>query len=348
MVFQTAVVGTRGVKFPMFRPVNAVDRITGLRPNPNLGQPNYVDNSQTVTYYGWQNSLRKRFSRSFSFDVNYTWSKALSNGGGDTGAYYDGENSSRNQEFFDLKADRGPTASDITHYFSADWVYQLPALAGRNAFLRHVAGDWQLAGILSAQTGLPIIVTQSSSTSSQRGDYIGGPALLPDYQRRCAISIPRRSSASRFPARRALPIRPGNFSPGALRAPGLWNLNFSLAKNFTLVEKVKLQIRTRHVQRVQSYEPLRVANEPERPAVRPASEHPGSPRDAVECAHHFLGSEWKRVLPDGAKARHSTSWLAEAKAKWDAKGSVDRARLPEAVIYVIVAAASGRPFKSIE
>ena len=115
-VFQTAVVGTRGVKFPMFRPVNSVNRITGLRPNPNLGQPNYVDNSQTVTYYGWQNSLRKRFSRSFSFDVNYTWSKALSNGGGDTGAYYDGENSSRNQEFFDLKADRGPTASDITHY----------------------------------------------------------------------------------------------------------------------------------------------------------------------------------------------------------------------------------------
>ena len=91
--------------------MTAVNRITGLRPNPNLGQPNYVDNSQTVTYYGWQNSLRKRFSRSFSFDMNYTWSKALGNGGGDTGAYYDGENSSRNQDFFDLKADRGPTAA---------------------------------------------------------------------------------------------------------------------------------------------------------------------------------------------------------------------------------------------
>ena len=243
-VFQTAVVGTRGVKFPMFRPINSVNRITGLRPNPNLGQPNYVDNSQTLTYYGWQNSLRKRFSRSFSFDVNYTWSKALSNGGGDTGAYYDGENSSRNQEFFDLKADRGPTVSDITHYFSADWVYQLPALAGSSAFLRHVAGDWQLAGILSAQTGLPIIVTQSSSTSSQRGDYIGGAALLPDYQQTLHYLNP--AAFQRIPVSSAsgAPIRPGNFSPGALRAPGQWNLNFSLAKNFTLIEKVKLQIRT--------------------------------------------------------------------------------------------------------
>ena len=243
-VFQTAVVGTRGLKFPMFRPINSVNRITGLRPNPNLGQPNYVDNSQTVTYYGWQNSLRKRFSRSFSFDVNYTWSKALSNGGGDTGAYYDGENSSRNQEFFDLKADRGPTVSDITHYFSADWVYQLPALTGSSAFLRHVAGDWQLAGILSAQTGLPIIVTQSSSTSGQRGDYIGGPALLPDYQQTLRYLNP--AAFQRIPVSSAsgAPIRPGNFSPGALRAPGQWNLNFSLAKNFTLIEKVKLQIRT--------------------------------------------------------------------------------------------------------
>jgi hypothetical protein len=244
VVFQTAVVGTRGVKFPMFRPTNAVDRITGLRPNPNLGQPNYVDNSQSLTYYGWQNSLRKRFSRGLSFDVNYTWSKALGNGGGDTGAYYDGENSSRNQEFFDLRADRGPTASDITHYFSADWVYQVPGFAGHSAFLRHLAGDWQVAGILSAQTGLPIIVTQSSSTSNQRGDYVGGPALLPDYQKTLRYLNP--AAFQRIPVSSAsgAPIRAGNFSPGALRAPGLWNLNFSLAKNFTIFEKAKLQIRT--------------------------------------------------------------------------------------------------------
>ena len=243
-VFQTAIVGTRGLKFPLFRPINAVDRITGLRPNPNLGQPNYVDSSQTMTYYGWQNSLRKRFSRNFSFDANYTWSKALGNGGGDTGAYYDGENSSRNQEFFDLKADRGPTASDITHYFSADWVYQMPGFAGRSAFVRHVAGDCQLAGILTAQTGLGITVTQSSTTSNQRGDYIGGQAVLSNYRETLQYLNP--AAFQRIPVASAsgAPIRPGNFSPGALRAPGLWSLNFSLAKNFSLYERLKLQIRT--------------------------------------------------------------------------------------------------------
>ena len=118
MVFQTADCRHTGREVSDVSASQSVDRLTGLRPNPNLGQPNYVDNSQSVTYYGWQNSFRKRFSPGLSFDVNYTWSKALSNGGGDTGAYYDGENSSRNQDFSILAADRGPAASDVTHYFS--------------------------------------------------------------------------------------------------------------------------------------------------------------------------------------------------------------------------------------
>jgi outer membrane receptor protein involved in Fe transport len=244
MMFQTAVVGTRGVKFPMFRDVNRVDRITGLRPNPDLGQPAYVDNSQSLTYYGWQNSFRKRFARGFSFDINYTWSKALGNGGGDTGAYYDGENSSRNQEFFDLRADRGPTVSDITHYFSADWVYEVPALSGRSALVRQIAGGWQLAGILTAQTGLGVIVTQSSSTSNQRADYIGGPAVLPNYQDTLQYLNPAAFQKIPVSSASGAPVRPGNFGPGELRAPGQWNLNFSLAKNFAVRENVRLQIRT--------------------------------------------------------------------------------------------------------
>jgi outer membrane receptor protein involved in Fe transport len=244
MVFQTAVVGTRGVKFPEFRFANTVNRITGIRPNPNLGQPYYIDNSQMSTYYGWQNSFRKRFSSGLSFDVNYTWSKALGNGGGDTGAYYDGENSTRNQEFFDLKADRGPTASDITHYFRGDWVYQLPEFSGQNAFIRHGLGGWQVTGIFSAQTGLPVTVTQSSSTPVQRADYIGGQVVLPDYRKTLRYLNP--AAFQRIPVSSAsgAPIRPGNTGPGEWRAPGLWNVDFSLARNFSLRENVKLQIRT--------------------------------------------------------------------------------------------------------
>jgi hypothetical protein len=246
MMFQTAFVGTRGVKFPLFRPnANAVDRVTGLRPNANLGQAFYVDNSQSLTYYGWQNSFRKRFLYNFSFDVNYTWSKALANGGGDIGANYDGENSSRNPNFFDLKADRGPTASDLTHYFSADWVYQLPGLSGQGALVRHSVGGWQVTGIVTAQTGLGgMTIAQSSTTSDQRADYIGGQAVLSNYRE--TLQYLNAAAFARIPVSSAsgAPIRPGNVGPGEIRPPGMWNLNFSLAKNFSLGENVKLQIRT--------------------------------------------------------------------------------------------------------
>ena len=244
MVFQTAFVGTRGVKFILFRTANTVDRITGLRPNPNLRQPNYVDNSQTSTYYGWQNSFRKRFSHNLSFDANYTWSKSIGNGGGDTGAYYDGENFSRNQNFFDLRADRGPTASDITHYFSGAWVYQLPSLAQQSAFVRHTLGGWQATGMLRAQTGLPIIVTQSSSIPAQRADYVGGEAVLSNYRDTLQYLNPAAFRLIPVSSASGAPIRPGNAGPGVARAPGLWNVDFSLAKNFSLRENIKLQIRT--------------------------------------------------------------------------------------------------------
>lgn len=244
LMFQTAYVGTRGVKFIMFRFANTVDRLTGLRPNPNLRQPYYVDNSQNSSYHGWQNSLRKRFSHNLSFDVNYTWAKAIGNAGGDTGAYYDGENFTRNQDFFDLRADRGPTASDITQYFSGAWVYQLPALTGANALVRQVLGGWQATGMLRAQTGLPVTVTQSSSTPAQRADYVGGQAVLPNY--RDTLQYLNPAAFVRIPVASAsgAPIRPGNAGVGVARAPGLWNLDFSLAKNFALRENVRLQIRT--------------------------------------------------------------------------------------------------------
>jgi hypothetical protein len=110
--------------------------------------------------------------------------------------------------------------------------------------VRHSLGGWQFAGILTAQTGLGINITQSSTTSGQRADYIGGQAVLSNYRETLQYLNP--AAFQRIPVASAsgAPIRPGNYSPGALREPGLWNLNFNLAKNFALGEKAKLQIRT--------------------------------------------------------------------------------------------------------
>jgi hypothetical protein len=248
MVLNTGFVGTRGVKLTLFRSANRVDRITGVRPNPGLSQPVYSDNSQTLSYYSWQSSLKKRFSNRLSFDVSYTWSKALGTAAGDFGAWFTGENSNTlNQEFFDLRSDYGPTAYDLKHFFTGAWVYEAPGLTSlQNGFARAVLGGWQISGILRANTGLPVTVTQTSSIPGQRGDFIGGgPVKFENYRDTLQYLNPAVFQLIPVSAASGAPIRPGNVGRGSIREPGLWNLDFSLAKAFRVPirEAGRLQLR---------------------------------------------------------------------------------------------------------
>src|SRR5262249_35215312 len=242
-MLESAFVATRGVKFPMERVFNPVDRLTGLRPNPNLGEGYYEDNTQNTVYTSWQTSLRKRYSKNLTGSFHYTWGKGLSTGGGDIGGYYQGDTDLRTQDFFNPRADRGPSAGDIQHYFAVGMIYDLPRLARRGALLRHLAGEWQLSGIYTAMSGQPLLITQTSSLQVTRPDYVGGSAILDasrstlQYLNRAAFALVPISPLS------GATIRPGNVGNGAVRGPGLQNLDFSLSKNFLVTERMKLQLR---------------------------------------------------------------------------------------------------------
>jgi hypothetical protein len=244
VVFETAFVGNRGVKFPLHRVFNAVDRVTGQRPNPNLNDGYYIDNSQTTVYASWQSSLRKRYSRRLVGAAHYTWGKALSTGGGDIGAYYQGDQDVRTQDFFNPRADRGPSAGDVAHYFSADAVYDLPELRNfSNPLLRGAIGGWQATGIFRANTGEPVTVTQSSALQGSRPDYVGGNAVNPDY--RTTLVYLNRAAFAPVPigAASAATLRPGTAGNGEFRGPGQWRMDVSLGKNFAITERARLQIR---------------------------------------------------------------------------------------------------------
>jgi len=244
-MFETAFVANRGVKFLMYRRFNTVDRFTGLRPNSTLGEGDYIDHSQNTVYYSWQTSFRKHYRRNLTASAHYTWGKALSYGGGDIGGYWQGDTSnSLVQNFFDLKSERGPSTGDVTHYFAADWVYNLPSFsAPSSAAGRNILGGWQISGILRAQTGQPINLSQPSGIFGSRPDYIGGAAVNSNYSstlqylNRAAFAPVPRSAIS------GATLRPGNIGNGALRGPGLWDVDLSFGKNFSITEQVKLQLR---------------------------------------------------------------------------------------------------------
>jgi outer membrane receptor protein involved in Fe transport len=244
LVLETAYVGNRGVKLPINRTYNLPDRVTGIRPNAQISQGYYLDNSQTSVYHSWQTTLRKRFSRNVTFAVRYTWGKQLALDSGDIGAYYQNDANVRAQDFFNLRREWGPGDGDVTHYFSSDWVYTLPTLKSmQNGALRQVFGGWQISGIVSAGTGQPIIISEGTVENTSRPDVLGTNPVNSNYT--STLQYLNKASFAAVPISQAsgLPIRPGSIGRGAVRGPGFWNLDLSLGKNFKVTEKVQFQIR---------------------------------------------------------------------------------------------------------
>ncbi len=243
LALETSYVGNRGVKFLMQRWMNEPDRVTGLRPNPLLNVNYYIDATQQSFYSSWQTSLRKRFSHGFSTSAHYTWGRALSTGGGDIGAYFQGEADARTQEFFNPRADRGPNTGDIQHYFTADYIWELPRLANKSKLVKQVLGGWQISGTMQARTGIPVQLSQTGTIRQvQRPDYVGGQVYLDDYR-----STLRYLNAGSFalvplhPVSRA-GVRPGNVGNNAIREPGLVTFNTQVSKEFLFTEVLRLRI----------------------------------------------------------------------------------------------------------
>jgi hypothetical protein len=247
LMFETAFVGNRGVKFPLLRWYNQIDRVTGQRPNQDLPfESHFYDDSQQSFYASWQSSLRKQFSNSLAFNVHHTWGKGLSYIGGNAAGWFSGDVSrTAIQDFNNVKINRSPVAGDINHVVSGDWVYQLPGLAQAHPVLHHLIGGWQVSGIFRAQTGAAFDVTQLSP---------GGPASRPDILDIKNMYLPNYRQTGQYlntaafakvpvsPVSR-VPIRPGNAGFMVGRGPGLWNIDFSVGKNFKLQESVVLETR---------------------------------------------------------------------------------------------------------
>ena len=241
MMVETAFVANKGNKFRLARMFNWPDRVTDVRPNPALGQGVYYCSCQNTVYTSWQSSMRKRFSKSLSLGVNYTWGKGLSYTGGDSGADFSGDTFNSIQEFFNPRASRGPSSGDTTHTFNSHWVYYLPAPSFASSGVgHHVLGGWELSGVFQARSGQPVYIGQNGLYS--RPDFVGGNAINSNWAETGVYLNP--AAFARVPlGAGGNPIRPGSLGNGAIRGTGFWNLDTSLAKNFKMGERATLQVR---------------------------------------------------------------------------------------------------------
>jgi hypothetical protein len=243
IVLETSYVGTRGVKFNMVRDANVVDRVTGIRPNPNDIQVRYVDNSQQTNYNSWQTSLKQRFNHAIAFNVNHTWGKALSYSGGDIAHFSHGDaRSGAIQDFNEVHIERSLSTGDVTHSVSLDWVYQAPTPFSTSALARQVLGGWEISGIWKARTGQPLGITQTGG----RPDMIDPENAI--NKNCCSFGNVQYLNPAAFqrltvPTASGRTIRRGNINATPLRGPGAWNLDLSMGKTFKLTEHKTLEFK---------------------------------------------------------------------------------------------------------
>lgn len=241
LVLETGYVGTRGLKLNMVRDFNQVDRVTGLRQIPALGQFRYYDGSERSRFESLQTSLRKRLSNGFLLNAHYTWSKVLSFSDGDLVL-----NSQRPQDNNDLRREKGPAPTDVNHRFASDVLYELPLnrlSMAKTTFGRLALVGWQLSGIFTAQSGGAFSIGNPSSIPGQRLDYIGGNPYASNPRE--SLIYLNRSSFQEVPliAASGAPVRPGNLGRNAMRLPGFYNIDIGLAKNLNFTERLRLQLR---------------------------------------------------------------------------------------------------------
>lgn len=177
----------------------------------------------------------KRYSSGLTFQLEYAWTSSLD----DTPTVGAG------QDPYNISADRGYTDGVRRHVFTAAYSYELPFGKGK-PFLNNatgltnaLVGGWELAGITYLRTGTPFNPTITATQTGWR-------ATRPDVVGVGALSRSDRSIARWFdPAAYVLPAAYtyGNASRNSLFGPGDIVFDVSVLKNFTIVERVKAQLR---------------------------------------------------------------------------------------------------------
>ena len=266
LLLDVAYVGNKGTKLNGFRNLNQRSVINnangsqsaGPRPYPLFGDIQWMENRVGSSYNSLQVRLEKRFSAGFTGLMSYTWGKALTgspdhistSGGGpgfDTGTFREPQNA------LNVAADRGLAEFDIKQRLVASYIWEMPFGRGRKfgtdmpKALDMVLGGWDLTGIHVFQGGLGLTATLGGSSVLNLGgerrarpNLIGNP-VLPEAQRK----VERWFNIDAFqPAFSPSPQAFGNAGVGIMRGPGYVNFDFTLAKNFSVTERIRMQFRT--------------------------------------------------------------------------------------------------------
>jgi hypothetical protein len=218
---------------------------------PTLGAVAANENVLISHYNGLQVKVTRSFSNGFTLLGSFAYAHAL----GICGA--EGYNTSCTpQNPSDRYADYGNTPYDEPEIFTLSGVYELPFghgmhfLSSANRATNALLGGWQLTGILTANKGAPMNITEASDIPNTGPiTFDGRPSRVPGMPEYSTTPTP--GTVEGFLNPNAFVVQPlytfGNLGYDSTFAPNYINLDAGLYKNFTFdTEKYRLQFRSEY------------------------------------------------------------------------------------------------------
>lgn len=195
-----------------------------------------AQNASNSIYNSFQARLQRQLARGLSFEVAYTYAKSIDDA---SDVYGSGANGTTifPQNNYDLDAERGLSDFDIRSRLVANYIYQVPRWS--RALPNWLASGWELSGIVTLQTGMPLTVltgndNSSTGIGSDRPNLVGNPNDGP------------KTVAQWFNVAAFVPNAPftfGNAGRNIVEGPGYEDWDLGVMKNIPWGEGRRVQLR---------------------------------------------------------------------------------------------------------
>jgi Carboxypeptidase regulatory-like domain/TonB dependent receptor len=224
--------------------VNGINPSTGTRPYAGFSTFTAYRTQGSSSFNALEAGLRRNFRTGLFLATNYQWSHAIDNGavGGAEATVPQNQNC--------LSCERASSQFDMRSYFTSSAIWPIPLGKGQallgdaNPVVDAILGGWQVAGVGTSRSGLPLNVTISRAptalpdqiNTSQRPNLVPGQSIYPavhtpqEWLNVAAFSVPANGSW-------------GDAGRNLVRAPMHWQTDLAIQKRIHAWERLACTFR---------------------------------------------------------------------------------------------------------
>lgn len=249
---EVAYVGSRGSNLIGARDINQAAPSplpVNPRPVPQFADIVALESRGSSLYNSLQIKLQQRLSSGLSVLSSYTLGKSTDD---QSNFFSSAGDPNFPQDSNDPAAERGRSNFDIRHRLSLSFFYELPVGTGRRfladrGWLSRLLEDWQLAGIVTLQSGRPFTVALLPETDNSNTGFAAlgfGANDRPNLVGDPTVADPSAAQWFNTGAFASPPFGSfGTVGRNTLEGPGFQNVNLALLKHLGVGPGARLQFR---------------------------------------------------------------------------------------------------------